>query len=145
MHNIEAYIAAGGAAHWDMLVYQHNQHQVEECEQLARDLGFRWFRAKVSKRPLVGHLRAPQGWHPIEQSQGPIQCHALDEQSVYIDAQGRVSPCCWLGSRQQDFIEDFEAIQQSWATEPNAVCKQTCSTTQNQTNFQQQWQKLTQF
>ena len=145
MHNIEAYIAAGGVAHWDMLVYQHNQHQVEECEQLARDLGFSWFRAKVSKRPLVGYLRAPQGWSPIEQSQGPIQCHALDEHSVYIDAQGRVSPCCWLGSRQQDFIEDFQAIQLSWATEPNPVCKQTCSTTQNQTNFQQQWQKLTQF
>ena len=49
MSNVEAYIAAGGTAHWDMLVYRHNQHQVEECEQLARHMGFTWFRAKVSK------------------------------------------------------------------------------------------------
>ena len=30
MSNVEAYIAAGGTAHWDMLVYRHNQHQVGE-------------------------------------------------------------------------------------------------------------------
>jgi hypothetical protein len=64
---------------------------------------------------------------------------------MYIDAQGRVSPCCWLGSRQQDFVEDFEKIQLSWATDPNAVCKQTCGTSKNQTNFDKQWQKQTQF
>ena len=48
--NVRAFIEAGGSAHWDMLVYRHNQHQVEECEQLARDMGFKWFRAKVSRR-----------------------------------------------------------------------------------------------
>jgi MoaA/NifB/PqqE/SkfB family radical SAM enzyme len=145
MHNVEAFIAAGGSAHWDMLVYQHNQHQVDECEQLARDMGFKWFRAKVSKRAFTEILRFPTGWQPIELASGPIKCHALEEQSTYIDAQGRASPCCWLGSRQQDFVEDFEKIQLSWATEPNAVCKQTCSTSNNQTNFNQQWQKQTQF
>jgi len=36
MSNAEAYIAAGGSAHWDMLVYKHNQHQVDACEQLAK-------------------------------------------------------------------------------------------------------------
>ena len=145
MANAEAFIAAGGHAHWDMLVYKHNQHQVDACEQLARDMGFKWFRAKVSKRPFTETLRFPTGWQPVELAQGPIHCHALDEQSTYIDAQGHVSPCCWLGSRQKDFVEDFEKIQQSWATEPNAVCKQTCSTSRNQTNFDKQWQKQTQF
>jgi MoaA/NifB/PqqE/SkfB family radical SAM enzyme len=61
MNNARAFIAAGGRAHWDMLVYKHNQHQVDECEQLARDMGFKWFRAKVSQRPLIDGLEAPIG------------------------------------------------------------------------------------
>jgi MoaA/NifB/PqqE/SkfB family radical SAM enzyme len=41
--NIKAFVSAGGKAHWDMLIYEHNQHQVDECEQLAREMGFNWF------------------------------------------------------------------------------------------------------
>lgn len=33
VENAEAFIKAGGSAHWDMLVYQHNQHQVDSAEQ----------------------------------------------------------------------------------------------------------------
>ena len=56
MENARCFIDAGGSAHWDMLVYKHNEHQVDACEQLAKDLGFKWFRAKVSKRPLANNL-----------------------------------------------------------------------------------------
>ena len=64
MNNARTYIAAGGSAHWDMLVYKHNQHQVDACEQLARDMGFTWFRAKVSKRGFTSGLEAPINWQP---------------------------------------------------------------------------------
>lgn len=139
--NIEAFISAGGSAHWDMLVFEHNQHQVDRCEQLARELGFSWFRAKVSRRPLVGHLKLPSKWQEIKKSSGSIVCHALQEQSMYIDSQGKVSPCCWLGNRAQIDNIDFENIQLSWATDnPHAMCKKTCSTT-DQSIFNQQWQR----
>jgi len=145
MSNAEAFIAAGGSAHWDMLVYKHNQHQVDECEQLARDLGFTWFRAKVSKREFSNGLEFPVGWHSSIIKAGEIKCHALNEQSAYIDAQGNVSPCCWLGSRQSNFITNFIEIQQSWNTsEPNAVCKSTCSSDTINTSFTNQWQRETQ-
>lgn len=143
--NAEAYIAAGGSAHWDMLVYKHNQHQVDACEQLARDMGFTWFRAKVSKRPLTARLESPIGWTQPTISPGKIKCHALQEKSVYLDAQGRLSPCCWLGSTQTNFVKDFNEIKQSWTSEtPNSVCQSTCSVNKNKTTFEDQWQRETQ-
>ena len=142
MANAAAFIAAGGSAHWDMLVYQHNQHQVEACEQLARDMGFRWFRTKVSRRPMTTGLALPTIMEAPAAGGLPIVCRALQDQSIYMDAQGRISPCCWLGSRQRDFITDFDAVQASWHTAtPNSICLRTCGTNNDSTPFQQQWRR----
>jgi MoaA/NifB/PqqE/SkfB family radical SAM enzyme len=145
MANVQAYISAGGSAHWDMLVYQHNEHQVDQCEQLARDLGFSWFRAKVSKRKFTNVLKPPTEWKLPTVESADIVCHALNEQSMYIDAQGRASPCCWLGSRQNNFVTDFESVQQSWTTSlPNPTCVATCGTVNKGSAFSNQWQRETQ-
>jgi hypothetical protein len=143
MSNAEAFISAGGSAHWDMLVYRHNQHQVEACEQLARDMGFTWFRAKVSKRGFTDRLEFPVGWNMPTVKQGPIRCQAQQEKSMYIDAQGRVSACCWLGARQQDFVkDDLKTVRLTWRTDnPDTVCKQTCTSNKTQTSFSGQWQR----
>lgn len=142
MQNAESFIAGGGAAQWDMLVYRHNEHQVDQCEQLARDLGFKWFRAKVSKRPLIGRLESPVNWAQPNIKSKIIDCHALREQSIYIDAQGRVSPCCWLGARCLDFVQEFDTVQSSWhGPQPNIICVDTCGTTDEKSNFNQQWQR----
>ncbi len=142
MQNIQAFVEAGGRAHWDMLVYRHNQHQIDAAEQLARDMGFKWFRAKVSKRGFTDRLEAPIGWELPPSTTTAIKCHALDEQSIYIDAQGNLSPCCWLGARQRDFVTDFESVQNSWSSpEPNQVCSRNCGTTNGVTNFKNQWQR----
>jgi hypothetical protein len=138
MFNTQAFIDAGGSAHWDMLVYKHNEHQVDACEQLARDMGFKWFRAKVSKRPYINGLEFPVGWQNPVQESGDIQCIAIKDQSVYIDAQGRASPCCWLGSTQTDFIT-LEQAQATWASNPHPTCRATCSGVNN--SFTNQWQR----
>ena len=142
MNNIRGYISAGGSAHWDMLVYQHNEHQVDECEQLARDIGFTWFRAKVSRRGLIdSQLQPPTGWQPPVAAKGSINCHALAESSAYIDARGRMSPCCWLGERNFSSETQFINIQQTWNSEsPNQICKATCSGS-TKTPFTSQWQR----
>ena len=142
IENARAYISTGASAHWDMLVYRHNEHQVDECERLARSLGFTWFRAKISKRPVLENLQYPISWQPPQKSRMQINCHALNEQSMYIDAQGRASPCCWLGSRQKDFIADFEQVRLSWHSQkPNLVCLNACSTADQVTNFAHQWRR----
>ncbi len=43
MSNVEAYIAAGGNAVWDFLIFKHNEHQVDLAEQLSKDMGFTRF------------------------------------------------------------------------------------------------------
>jgi hypothetical protein len=142
MSNVEAFISAGGNAHWDMLVYKHNQHQVDACEQLARNLGFKWFRAKVSKRSFTERLEFPIGWQPAEILQGTIKCHALNDRSRYIDAQGRLHPCCWLGAETTVAPLTILDVKSTWKTStPNSVCAKTCSSKEKKTNFSNQWQK----
>lgn len=142
MDNAETFIAAEGSAHWDMLVYQHNEHQVDDCEQLARVMGFTWFRAKVSRRPLADQLEYPVSWTRSQYTPGRIDCHALKEASIYIDAQARVSPCCWLGARQTNFIHSIEEVRKTWDTEfPDLTCLTTCTAQENITNFESQWQR----
>lgn len=141
MNNVRGYISAGGSAHWDMLVYQHNEHQVDECERLARNIGFTWFRAKVSRRGFSNILQMPTGWQLPVAAQGPINCHALNESSAYIDAQGRMSPCCWIAGRKFIPEDQFNQIQQTWNTNTqNQTCKATCSGS-TQTPFTSQWQR----
>jgi MoaA/NifB/PqqE/SkfB family radical SAM enzyme len=138
--NAEAFIGAGGAAQWDMLIYEHNEHQVDACEQLARDMGFTWFRAKVSKRTsTVNWLRAPKNWTRPVVEQGPINCFRDNEQSLYVSAQGTIHPCCWLGSEP---LDNFQAIRADWNTSKcNPICKETCSTVNDVSNYTGQWQR----
>ena len=142
MDNAETFIAAEGRAQWDMLVYRHNEHQVDACEQMARDMRFTWFRAKVSRRPYINGLEFPVAWNRLEYVPGRIDCHAVKESSVYIDAQGRVSPCCWLGARQSNFVHNIEQVSVTWdTTEPDITCLTTCTARENITNFESQWQR----
>lgn len=138
MQNAQAFIEAGGSAHWDMLIYQHNEHQVDECEQLARNMGFKWFRAKVSKRPLTDRLEWPRNYQ-AQTFDGAIQCHAQQEKSAYIDAQGNLSPCCWIGATQIDFVRTDSVAD--FVTKKHATCVKTCSTDQSATVFLNQWRK----
>lgn len=141
MQNAASFILAGGSAHWDMLIYRHNQHQVDACEQLARDMGFSWFRAKVSQRNLTGNLAMPDHWGSTMLPRLPIRCHALAERSLYIDARGEIHPCCWLGHRTSD-IHDIDDVATTWeSVDPNPTCLRTCGSVAEITGFQNQWRR----
>jgi hypothetical protein len=140
MSNATAFIAGNGNAHWDMLVYKHNQHQVSACEQLARTMGFKWFRAKVSKRPMVNGLEAPIDWQVPKNKTGIIKCQALEEKSEYVDARGRKIPCCWLGNSIVNPITNISEVKKTWKTNnPNEICASVCASDKT-TAFQDQWQ-----
>lgn len=61
MQNAKSFISAGGRARWEYLVFEHNQHQIEEAKQLATDLGFERFHEKVSRRFKlnISHMQPP--------------------------------------------------------------------------------------
>lgn len=48
--NMRAFIAAGGRARWDYIIFGHNEHQVEQAEQLAMEWGVEKFQKKKSGR-----------------------------------------------------------------------------------------------
>jgi MoaA/NifB/PqqE/SkfB family radical SAM enzyme len=48
--SMKAFIAAGGRARWDFLIFEHNQHQVDEAEELSQTMGFEKFVAKKTGR-----------------------------------------------------------------------------------------------
>ena len=140
MKNCQAYIDAGGKAHWDMLIYNHNEHQVEMCKALAQEMGFTWFRAKVSKRPLRSNLQYPASWKKSVYASNDINCHALKEKSLYIDSKGNVSPCCWINMDKKSIAKDFTKIQSSWKTTyPEPICLESCRVTPTGTSFSDQW------
>tara|TARA_Y200000002_G_scaffold365449_1_gene355370 strand:+ start:9259 stop:10335 length:1077 start_codon:yes stop_codon:yes gene_type:complete len=48
--SMDAFIKAGGRARWDFLIFEHNQHQVEEARKLSELKGFEKFIAKKTGR-----------------------------------------------------------------------------------------------
>jgi len=52
MQNSQAFIQAGGYAIWDYIVFEHNQHQVEEAQLLSQHLKFKEFNVKKTSRFL---------------------------------------------------------------------------------------------
>ena len=50
MTNVNAFIGNGGMAIWDFIVFDHNQHQVEQAKELSEALGFAKFNIKRTGR-----------------------------------------------------------------------------------------------
>jgi MoaA/NifB/PqqE/SkfB family radical SAM enzyme len=148
MENAQAFIGAGGLAHWDMLVFDHNEHQVDHCQQAAKDLGFYFFRAKVSRRHYttpINFLKKPKNWQDPTTVSGKIKCLALEEKGLYISARGVVHPCCWLGTIDGATIDQFDHVQSQWGIDPDSVCQQICGTSNAGSSFTSQWQREIQF
>jgi MoaA/NifB/PqqE/SkfB family radical SAM enzyme len=137
--NAMTFITNGGSAHWDMLIYQHNEHQVDSAVELAKTLGFSWFKAKVSKRRLIGNLLYPIKWKRSDSIQGNINCIAIKDQSIYLDCQGHLHPCCWQD--QISSAADIQMLEDSWqSNNPDPTCKKICSSRNQTNNFNNQWQ-----
>lgn len=50
LKNAKDFIDAGGHATWAMTVFKHNEHQIKECYDLAKDYGFKSFKQRPSTR-----------------------------------------------------------------------------------------------
>lgn len=150
--NAETFIKNGGRAHWDMLVFKHNEHHVDHCREHARKLGFVRFRTKVSSRfeeRPVQFLSPPTGYQTVPHM-GPIECHAKQERSIYVAATGEVLPCCFIGSevfrmdqRLRHLCANPTELEASWSQDPHEVCTKFCATADSQTRFQNQFNEDT--
>ena len=57
---MHSFIDAGGRARWDFLVFEHNQHQVDEAQALADEWGFEKFVTKKTGRFVTANTDAKQ-------------------------------------------------------------------------------------
>jgi len=122
--NAKAFIDGGGCAEWTFIKFKHNEHQVEECRETAKKLGFSRFMLKNSSRFLVEpkyDVLDKQGnkSNVIEPStdtkvhfiskeilqsykkvveEASIDCYVKNIREIYIDSYKTVLPCCWVSS-----------------------------------------------
>ena len=95
---IKSFISAGGRARWDFLVFEHNQHQVEEAEQLAYYWGFEKFIAKKTGRFITTNSEKKDAHQAVDRKgnetsklkkpNNKYQNKALSEQDVIINKYG---------------------------------------------------------
>lgn len=143
IENARAYISTGASAHWDMLVFEHNQHQVEECKSLAHKLGFRWFRSKETDRWDIypqAHLKPTEPYKTVDYTQAVPNCEKNRDSSIFIDYTGKVWPCCHIAEaylnlvgqeKHKDIIEfNNEQLMTEYQTRlsknPFYICRRAC-------------------
>lgn len=153
MENAQAFIDAGGNAEWDMLVFEHNKHQLDECEALAKSMGFKTFRTKETLRhvlPSVQWLKKVSD--DVFTTSNTVVCSALAEKSIFVNSLGEFFPCCYLGMRP-DVRNDFgvrsmtnviDEVIEMLDTEPHPTCKKSCGTTTT-SNAMSQWKREVKF
>jgi len=159
MHNAQAYISTGASAHWDMLVFDHNKHQVEPAQQLAREMGFTWFRSKATDRwdsyPETDDLKPSEPYITKDYNNVDIVCEKNRDKSIFIDYRGEIWPCCHMAEsylseisknkhediRQYSNKELMTKYQGKLITNPFYVCRRSCGV---DTGKKSQWKQVIQ-
>ena len=144
MDNAKAFIDSGGLARWRMLVFDHNKHQIEECEQLSKDMGFAVFdinggytfsaidsvvseaveKFKATKKEqertvkydaeYLDNVERVKGLIEKGFDKGCITCKWQRKQKIQISHTGEVFPCCYL-------------LSDRYAKDPNSPYAKECN------------------
>lgn len=114
MANAEALISTGAKVGWQFLVFPWNEHQVDEARTMAKKMGFRKFRTRINKSPLLNDLdkmllmsrkkmkkmrRYGFELDSVKVPDDPIVCEwKNDLEQYHVSYDGRLWPCCYFNS-----------------------------------------------
>jgi len=124
LNNATAFNNNGGNSVWTFITFKHNEHQLEVCRDLSKQLGFKSFSEKQSSRFMDDvslTVRDKHGYktHTIEPASTAklvyikrsdldnykklfknvkVSCKANNDNSIYIDSRGILYPCCYLAN-----------------------------------------------
>jgi MoaA/NifB/PqqE/SkfB family radical SAM enzyme len=102
IENLKAFIAGGGTAIWQMILFEHNEWQREIVENLSKSLGCTetWI---INSRYYNSKYRKPKKEYGktkedilLEDKPKNIICRFHMGERVYIDVNGGVWPCCFM-------------------------------------------------
>jgi len=107
--------------HWKYIVFDYNQHQVEQAKKLASELGFTTFSTVKTSRdfaaPKDGVYRHVKKKTDLSTIPKNIICSWADWGKWYISPEGIVFRCCWTGGHYYDespnrfyYIPDYENL-----------------------------------
>lgn len=116
MENAQTFIKAGGRATWMFIVFNHNEHQIEAARELSLQLGFAKFEVKKNfaedyhpdykilstkeQAELLSRLPklTRQDFTITEEKLNSLEidCESSRDETVYIDHEGRIWPCCHI-------------------------------------------------
>ncbi len=106
---------------WKMILFSHNQHQLNDCISLATKLNFDFFYKVFTTR----NYNVPVEKHPFNNPEADLdlECKAAAVKDCYISPEGLVFRCCWTAhcyykfNKKQDFKfpknfdEDYNAFK----------------------------------
>tara|TARA_B100000214_G_C23959396_1_gene624503 strand:+ start:321 stop:1232 length:912 start_codon:yes stop_codon:yes gene_type:complete len=158
MENVEAFISTGAKAHWDMLIFEHNKHEVEDAKRLATKMGFSWFRTKETDR--WDTYTQNMGITPASDYKPPsygrqILCEKDRDSSVFLDYTGKYWPCCHMAEaylskvglelhsdiRNHTNNELFREYKARFVTDtPFYICRRACGSKGKRSQWKQEIQ-----
>ena len=147
--NATAFIQAGGRAVWQFIPFAHNEHQIKDCMRMSTLLGFHRFEFVKNARYKDQHFDYKTGepvdikpwsqhdsqWRRrsgiLDKVQKKIErktvlekdCMHLAMPSIFLNASGVISPCCYFGRRPLSQHNIREQIQQK---RYQKICLSSC-------------------
>lgn len=131
IRNAKTFIEHNGCAVWKMIQFDHNKHQIEECEKLSKDIGFQnfvlidhgrntgpVFNSNGNLEYVIGNYQGEKNLSKImntiqngdmfieDISDTPkqyVNCKSIANEGIYISAIGEVYPCCFMGFNPNTF------------------------------------------
>jgi len=102
IENIKAFNESGAESYAQFIIFKHNQHQMEDVKKLSYELGCKKFLMRTSshyneklERPDIIDVKTR---HELcdSKKEKEVRCKHLDKESVFIDYNGNVFPCCFF-------------------------------------------------
>jgi sulfatase maturation enzyme AslB (radical SAM superfamily) len=140
--NAQAFMSQGGTAVWQFIPWVHNEHQIKDCIRMSQQLGFSRFEfvkdvrtPAVSKNYQTGAVIDLLPWSEnsklskYTRSKTVVEaqdCRHLTQPSVYLNANGKLSTCCFMNTSVcADTVDALPDIKEELAT-PRRVCLHYC-------------------
>ena len=82
--NMRAFVKGGGRARWDFLIFEHNEHQVDEARRLADEIGFERFVPKKTARFVTAKTDAKES-HQAKNHKGKDTAELKKPSDKYVN------------------------------------------------------------
>jgi MoaA/NifB/PqqE/SkfB family radical SAM enzyme len=109
LENAKVFIENKGNAHWQFIIFKHNEHQIDEARKLSKQLGFSNFFTMYSDRTIENEFTKNHNsfvsiTHEVEKKlikeniiKKQVVCKSLQDKEIFINWDGELFPCCMTG------------------------------------------------